>query len=301
MSSAGYKTIAAMVLTAAVAGCAGNGHGLNANGLPGSGGTEPLTADFQSIQDNVFTPICTKCHIGASAPEGLQLDAAHSYSLLVGVPSQEQASVLRVAAGDPDSSYIIRKLEGTPGISGVQMPFGGPYLPQSTIDVIAQWITNGAQPSATTAVAAAVKATRRFGVASTFPDNDTVVNLAPAEIVVAFSGEIDSNLLSNTTVVLEKTGAGNPLDTMAVQAMASSGSSPSTGMAAASEIAAGGAMVQPASITVPRGNPAAIFITPRTTLDNGTYRVTLHGSLADMNAQALGSDYVFSFTVDATP
>ncbi len=33
----------------------------------GGGG---LTADFQSIQDNVFTPICTKCHQGAGAPEG---------------------------------------------------------------------------------------------------------------------------------------------------------------------------------------------------------------------------------------
>src|SRR3569832_1426474 len=152
MSFGRYKTkVVSLAAAAALSGCAGNGNGLDSNGNPvagGGGGTAPLTADFQSIQDNVFTPICTKCHQGASAPEGLQLDATHSYALLVGVASTEQPDVLRVAAGDPDSSYIIRKLQGTPGISGQQMPFGGPYLPQSTIAVIRQWITNGAQKPA---------------------------------------------------------------------------------------------------------------------------------------------------------
>src|SRR3981081_146675 len=151
MSSAGYKTTVALLAAAAMSGCAGNGKGLDSNGnpiTPGSGGTAPLTATFQSIQDNVFTPICTKCHIGAGAPEGLQLDAAHSYAALVGVPSAEQPPVLRVTAGDPANSYIIRKLQGSAGISGGQMPLGGPYLPQSTIDVIRQWITSGAQQTA---------------------------------------------------------------------------------------------------------------------------------------------------------
>ena len=95
----------------------------------------------------MFTPICVRCHSGASAPEGLQLDAAHSYALLVGVPSTEVPSLDRVNPGNPDNSYIVLKLEGAPGIVGVQMPFGGPYLPQSTIDVIRQWITNGAPPA----------------------------------------------------------------------------------------------------------------------------------------------------------
>src|SRR5882724_4390571 len=150
MSFSGYRIMVAL-LAAAATGCAGNGNGLDANGnptTPGGGGTTPLTADFKSIQDNVFTPICTKCHIGAGAPEGLQLDADHSYALLVGVASAEQPTVLRVSAGNPDNSYIIRKLQGTAGISGGQMPLNGPYLPQSTIDVIRQWITNGAPQAA---------------------------------------------------------------------------------------------------------------------------------------------------------
>src|SRR6267378_8492132 len=132
---------------ALLAACAGNGEGLDANGQPlgSAGGTPPpLTADFQSIQDNVFTPVCVRCHSGAGAPQGLQLDAAHSYALLVGVPSSEDPSLLRVKAGVKRSSYLVLKLAGSPGIIGAQMPFGGPPLPQATLDVIRQWITNGA-------------------------------------------------------------------------------------------------------------------------------------------------------------
>jgi hypothetical protein len=53
------------------------------------------------------------------------------------------------------------------------------------------------------------------------------------------------------------------------------------------------------TVTVPAGNPAAIVIKPQAPLSNGSYRVTLHGSLANLNAQALGSDISFTFTVDA--
>src|SRR5260370_28039480 len=98
-----YRSWGALVLLgcAAAAGCAGSGQGLDQNGQPiSSGGTTggPVTADFQSIQANVFTPICSVCHIRASAPEGLQLDAPHSYNLLVGVPSSEQPTLMRAKA-----------------------------------------------------------------------------------------------------------------------------------------------------------------------------------------------------------
>src|SRR5256885_5555285 len=95
-----------------VSACAGNGAGLDANGQPlGSGSAPqppPLTADFQSIQDNVFTPICVRCHSGAGAPQGLELDAAHSYALLVGVASNEQSGLLRVKPGAPQTRQIGR-------------------------------------------------------------------------------------------------------------------------------------------------------------------------------------------------
>jgi hypothetical protein len=274
MSSARYTTILACLAAAALYGCAGNGNGLDANGnpvTPGDGsGSGGLTADFQSIQDNVFTPICTKCHAGASAPEGLQLDATHSYALLVGVASTEQPTVLRVAPGDPDSSYIIRKLQGAPGISGQQMPFGGPYLPQSTIDVIRQWIINGAQKPATAqSIEAAIKLAQRFTVASTSPDDASIVGTEVPRIVVEFNSDIDPNLINNHTVTVDSMQRTAAVEPMLV------------------------------TVAVPAGNPSVIVIHPRAPLGSGRYKVTLHGSLADMNAQALGSDVSFTFTVDA--
>ena len=144
---AGVIAVAAMVL----AGCGGgSGEGLDSNGRPiesGSTGAGDLTATFQSIQDHVFTPICTVCHAGGAAPQGLRLDAANSYAMLVGTPSSEVSGVLRVAPGNPDGSYVIQKLEGHAAV-GARMPLGGPYLDAATIDVIRQWIAAGAQRTA---------------------------------------------------------------------------------------------------------------------------------------------------------
>jgi len=130
----------------------GSGDGLDSNGrplVPGSGGstTAALTPDLASIQSHIFTPICSVCHAGGSAPQGLHLDAANAYANLVGVPSNEVPALLRVSPGDPADSYIIQKLEGHAAV-GARMPFGGPYLDDATIAVISQWITNGAPQTA---------------------------------------------------------------------------------------------------------------------------------------------------------
>ena len=147
----------------ALAACAGNGDGLDANGNPiGSGGSGSstggttgapgggsggITASFQSIQDNVFTPICSVCHQGAGAPEGMQLSASVSYDMIVNVPSQEQPGLDRIMPGDPDNSYLVQKIEGV-AATGAQMPDGCPVtqpcLDQTTIDAIRQWVSDGA-------------------------------------------------------------------------------------------------------------------------------------------------------------
>jgi hypothetical protein len=290
MSLIRYTVLLSLVV-GATAGCAGNGEGLDANGQPIGSATPvaptpnppSLTPDFQSIQTNVFTPICTVCHIGAGAPQGLQLDAAHSYGLLVGIPSAEQPSVLRVAAGNPNNSYLVRKLEGGPGISGGQMPLGGPALPQSTINVIRQWITDGAPRPADAGVRP--QSAERFTVTVTSPDDHSVVTLQVPHIVAAFNHEIDASLVNDTTVSLERIGM-----TPDTTAMDSSD-----------------ARVQqlPISTAIAKGNPQVIVITPRAPLDNGVYRVTLRGTggaaLADVSAGALGVDYSFTFTVGVSP
>jgi mono/diheme cytochrome c family protein len=110
----------------------------------------PAAATLTQIQTAVFTPRCTVCHDGSQPPGGIlpgsmNLTAGNSFANLVNVPSQEQPNLLRVKPGDPDNSYLIRKLEGTAGISGSRMPLGGPFLDQATIDQVRSWIAAGAQ------------------------------------------------------------------------------------------------------------------------------------------------------------
>ena len=250
--------------------CAGNGQGLDSNGqvaAPGATPNQSLTADFQSIQDNVFTPICVRCHSGAAAPEGLQLDAAHSYALLVGVPSGEVPSFERVKPGDPDSSYIVLKLENAPGIVGVQMPFGGPYLPQATIDVIRQWITNGAQQGAPTAASGAA-----FTLTATSPPDQAMLPAAPRTLLVAFNREVDFSLVNDSTVSVER-------------------------------VTPEGGLPERVSLSAAPGNPAAVLLRPANELAPGSYRLRVRGTgpaaLADLNAQALQADYVAEFSVGA--
>jgi hypothetical protein len=188
-----------------LAACAGNGQGLDANGqpiVPGST-TQPLSADFESIQENIFTPICSVCHAGASAPEGLRLDAADSYNLLVGVPSTEVPSLLRVKPGDPVNSYIIQKLQGHAAV-GAQMPFGWPptqpCLSDSSIAFIQQWITNGAPPAAAAAAALSAPLT----LTAVVPENMESVNSPPPQVMVAFNHEIDVSQLATLSAHFEK-------------------------------------------------------------------------------------------------
>ncbi len=118
-----------LLLCSIIVGCtAGSGEGLDISGRPLSeGGDVPLAATLASIQANVFNPSCSVsgCHSGANAPQGLRLDAANSFTNLVGIRSREDSSFFRVAPGNPDQSYLIHKLEGTASV-GEQMPLGGP-------------------------------------------------------------------------------------------------------------------------------------------------------------------------------
>jgi hypothetical protein len=140
--------IAAALLGLLAGGCgAGSGEGLDENGqpLPPGGSAVALTPTLASIQANVFTPTCAVagCHGGAAAQQGLRLDAGFSAASLINVASPRDPTLIRVIPGDPSGSFLIHKLEGTQTL-GDRMPQGGPYLPQSTIDVIRQWIADGA-------------------------------------------------------------------------------------------------------------------------------------------------------------
>ncbi len=138
------RTTMCCALLAACALLAGCGSG---DGFVGSGGASgPLgriSIRFKRTSSSRSASIVIPARMRRS---GLRLDAANSYALLVGIASGERPNLLRVAPGDPNNSYLIQKLEGTAGI-GERMPAGLPALPQADIDVIRQWITDGAQPS----------------------------------------------------------------------------------------------------------------------------------------------------------
>lgn len=107
-----------------------------------------MTADYASIQAKLFTPTCaiSGCHIGDNAPRGLKLDAGNAYASLFNVSSNANSSILRIAPGDPDNSYLINALEGEAAAVG-RMPRNGAALPQSAIDKVREWISNGAPES----------------------------------------------------------------------------------------------------------------------------------------------------------
>ena len=130
-----------------LAGCsAGNGEGLDENGQP-IPIVPPGASDFQEIQDTVFTPICTQCHIGANAPQGLRLDAANSYAMLVNVASNEVPGLLRVESRQSRPELPrAEDFQGTAAVGG-RMPLGQAALPQDRIDLIRQWIAAGAPPA----------------------------------------------------------------------------------------------------------------------------------------------------------
>src|SRR4029434_1638205 len=117
-----------------------------------TGPTHNLERTFITIQQEILNtadssgrPACTNCHNGNPFVPG-NFTGANAYAALVGARSVEKPSLLRVAPGEPDSSYMVHKLEGGPDIVGERMPRGGgPFLTGGRMLVIRRWIAEGAQ------------------------------------------------------------------------------------------------------------------------------------------------------------
>jgi hypothetical protein len=136
----------ALTAVAAIAAlsCAGDGTGLDEFGNPMGQSPPELAPTLSSVQANIFSPICTQCHTGTVGPLGLVLDEGVARANLVGVASVEVPELMRVKAGEPDSSYIVWKIEGRAGIVGEQMPLALPPLSAEQVAAIRGWIANGA-------------------------------------------------------------------------------------------------------------------------------------------------------------
>ena len=96
-----------------------------------------------SIQARIFDPRCVEHHGGHAVEAGLDLREGMAHANLVGVPSV-QAALALVEPGDPESSYLIHKVEGREGIVRSRMPPTGDPLTEEEIAAIRDWIRAGA-------------------------------------------------------------------------------------------------------------------------------------------------------------
>ncbi len=111
---------------------------------PNAPGPSPPPVTPDSVQV-IFDDNCafSGCHGGSDPAAGLDLSAALSYQMLVDVPSQACASLLRVKPFKPDSSCLIKRLTGE---VAPQMPPGS-SLTAAQVAVIRGWIQQGAGPA----------------------------------------------------------------------------------------------------------------------------------------------------------
>lgn len=269
-----YRTsLAILVVAGALAGCevetfddAVSRFDGGAAPPPPPGGFNPT---FSEIQANVFTPTCatSTCHSGGAPSAGLNLESASSYSMLVGIPSSQDAGVMRVLAGNPDSSYLVQKLEGTASGGGIMPPSGA--LDQATIDTIRQWITDGA-------IDDRVAATGPIKVTSLAPAPLSVLDAPPASIVAGFDRDLDATSVNAVTFTLHASGGdgvfGNGNDTQ----------------------------ITAPQISVPGNNPrSAVFDLTGVALADDDYQVTLSGTapslITDLDGNALDGEFAGAF------
>ena len=103
---------------------------------------------FSSLEADFFVPNCAKsgCHAGSNPQVGMSLEQGNAYTNIVGVQSVFAPTLQRINPGNADASAIVQALEGTI-VAIPQMPQdnqGG--IPQADINVLRQWINNGANP-----------------------------------------------------------------------------------------------------------------------------------------------------------
>ena len=119
-----------------------------------TGPTPNLSVSLSSIQQSIFNVTdssgrlaCVQCHTdqGRTPASNLVLTEGRSYQQLMGRASTGRPGETLVIAGDPDNSYLVKKLEGASGIAGQRMPRGnGPFLTEGQMLVIRRWIAEGA-------------------------------------------------------------------------------------------------------------------------------------------------------------
>ena len=127
--------------------------------LCGCAGDGPPSATggsaFDDIQQEIFNPNCllAGCHNATSQAGAMDLSPGASYAALVDVipdnPVAADMGLLRVTPFEPELSFLITKLTMPGAGEGTRMPQGADPLPDDQIDMIRDWILDGAPPGGT--------------------------------------------------------------------------------------------------------------------------------------------------------
>lgn len=112
-------------------------------GNDGGNGEDPPPEEptFENVLD-IFNSSCggSGCHVGEST-NGVRLD---SYDNVIESESVQYGERV-VQESDADGSPLVDKIESDNPKYGVRMPEGGPYLSDDDIELIKEWIDDGAE------------------------------------------------------------------------------------------------------------------------------------------------------------
>ena len=111
--------------------------------------TQPATVSYANQIAPMFEPNRYGCGILGCHDSTIpgQTDyhmSTHAELFELGIQAR-QRGMCEIKAGDPDSSYVVWKLEAHPGIQGVRMPKDQPAMSAADLQLFRQWILEGAR------------------------------------------------------------------------------------------------------------------------------------------------------------
>lgn len=115
---------------------------------PAWGNGPETTVSFSEQVAPLIQQRCASCHMTGQEPGSMRLVTDKAYEALVDVPAADGAELVRVKPGHPEDSYLYRKLKGNHydvGGKGGRMPLGMPSLPGPQLQLIHDWIEQGAK------------------------------------------------------------------------------------------------------------------------------------------------------------
>jgi len=273
--------------------------------LPLQSGTACQGTTPQSL-DQVFTQ-----YFSANAPTGCATTACHGagaggltfttasdfYAATVGILSQNDPGMLLVKPGDPDHSYLYKKL-----LDGAfdRMPQGGPYLDATGLSEIAGWICAGAPAPTAGTGGGSTDAGIGFDLSSVTPASVTAGSGA-ATLALNGSGFVAAS-------VAQLDGASLPTTYVSATSLTATVDASVTGVGGthAITVANPGSTSSSKSFTVANPLPTLSAISPASVVTNGaSFTLTLSGtgfntsSSVNFNGSAVPTTFVDAATLKA--